>query len=198
MSTTTFLNMRARFASSSLPFSSFTRSYATRRPVKPPVKIVDPLTSSSNASIQQLSDGVTFIYRPPPSAPSPFSTTVRPASPLLRPSSSSSSSVASADIPVPPRVKKERIFPSNHVLSEADFVAMRELRASDPVYYTRTRLAKEFKCSPFLVGQKVPLDKTSKTAALEKIYNEHAQIREKWGEQKSMAVAIRKKRREFW
>ncbi|KAI5117365.1 hypothetical protein M0805_002478 [Coniferiporia weirii] len=198
--------MRARFASASLPFITFARSYATRRPVKPPPKIVDPLTSSSNASVQTLPDGVTFIHRPPPTAPSPFSTTVLPASPLLRSgvsssplsSDASSSSTSVETIPVPPCMRKDRTFSSNRILGEDDFASMRELRASNPTYYTRTRLAKQFNCPPFLVAQKVPLDKKSKVAAIEKVETEHEKIRSQWGEQKSMAVAIRKRRRQFW
>ncbi|KAH8108736.1 hypothetical protein DFH11DRAFT_1071178 [Phellopilus nigrolimitatus] len=139
----------------SLPFTNFARSYATRRPIKPPPKIIDPLTSSSQANIQSFPDGVTFVHRPPPTAPSPFSTTILPASPLLRtsePSSSSpdepSSSSSPETVPVPPRMRREREFPDNRVLTETDFAEMRELRAANPTYYTRTRLAKKFNCPP--------------------------------------------------
>lgn len=184
-----------------MPLSRLSRTYATRRAVKPPPKVVDPLTSSSNATVKTLPDGVTFIHRPPPSAPTPFSTTMMPASPLLRSSATSSSTSTSTDagsIPVPPRMRRERNFPSNCVLTESDFESMRELRASNPDVYTRKRLAKEFNCSPFLVAQKVPLDRQSKREKLAKVEAEHEEIRSKWGERKYMVKTIQKKRREYW
>lgn len=99
---------------------------------------------------------------------------------------------------MPPRTRKERQFPLNRVLTESDFETMRELRASNPEYFTRSRLAKKFKCPPFLVAQKVPLDKPNQRAKLEKVEAEHEEIRSKWGERKAMVKAIQKKRREFW
>ncbi|EJC98882.1 uncharacterized protein FOMMEDRAFT_23283 [Fomitiporia mediterranea MF3/22] len=189
----------------SLSFVKFARSYATRRAVKPSPKIVDPLTTSPNAEIAHFPDGLTFIHRPPPTAPSPFSTTVLPASPLLAQStkantaeSSSTEQSTQSTVSVPPRMRNERKFPSNRVLSEADFTRMRELRASNPSYYTRGRLAKEFNCPPFLVAQQVPLDRRVKKETIEKLETEHEKIRSQWGEQKTMAMAVRKRRREFW
>ena len=189
--------MRLRLSTS---FRVSSRSYATRRPVKPPPKVTDPLTTSPNAEVAQLPEGLTFIHRPPPTAPSPFSTTILPSSPLLHPSTSSGekSPAEQSTVSVPPRLRKERHFPENRVLTEADFEKMRELRASNPIFYTRTRLAKEFNCPPFLVAQKVPLDRKIKKEAIEKVELEHEEIRSKWGEQKSLAMAIKKKRREFW
>ena len=185
----------------SSPFKNAWRGYATRRAVKPPPKIIDPLLNSPNAEISNLPDGLTFIHRPPPTAPSPFSTTLLPASPLLRSSASTTGSGSEAqdrEVSVPPRMRKEKAFPSNRVLTEEDFEKMRELRASNPYYYTRSRLAKQFNCPPFLVAQKIPLDTQSRTAAVEKRELAHEEIRSKWGERKSMVMAIRKKRREYW
>lgn len=168
----------------------FARTYATRRPVRPPLKVIDPLLSSPNATAVKLEDGMTLIHRPPPSAPSVFSTTALPASPLLLSKRSDSETV-------PPRLHKERIY-GNHVLTEDDFAKMQKLRDENPSYYTRSRLAKLYKCPPFLVAQKVPLAKSDRIAALEKTALEHEKNREQWGELKSMAREIRKKRREFW
>ncbi|KAL5524708.1 hypothetical protein ACEPAF_9853 [Sanghuangporus sanghuang] len=183
-------------------FRNVARGYATRRAVKPPPKIVDPLLSSPSAEVSDLPDGTTFIHRPPPTVPSPFSTTLLPSSPLLRPSVSTASSASQTtdqkEVPVPPRMHKERTFPTNRVLAEADFEKMRQLRASNPTYYTRIRLGKQFNCPPFLVAQKVPLDTKSRKAAIEQLDAKHEEIRSKWGERKSMIMAIRKKRREYW
>ena len=187
----------------SFSFTVFRRSYATRRPERPPPKVIDPLLTSPNATVSKLSDGMTFIHRPPPTAPSSFSTTLLPVSPLLRPatslptSSTSTTDKTRASGVVPPRMRKARTH-TNRVLTEEDFTKMRELRATDPTRWSRIALAKEFQCPPFLVAQKVPLDDLSKNAALTKRETEHAANRESWGERKSMVMAIREKRREFW
>lgn len=186
-----------------LSFSVFRRSYATRRPERPPPKVIDPLLTSPNATVSKLPEGVTFIHRPPPTSPSPFSTTILPASPLLRPptplpsSPASSSSAPAPDGLVPPRSRNPRKY-ENNVLVEEDFAKMRELRAADPVRWTRGALAKEFRCPPFLVAQQVPLGNAVRKSSLAKREEEHEKNRSKWGEQKSMVMAIRKKRREFW
>ncbi|PAV17496.1 60s ribosomal l20 [Pyrrhoderma noxium] len=130
----------------------FARTYATRRPVRPPLKVIDPLLSSPNATAVKLEDGMTLIHRPPPSAPSVFSTTALPASPLLLSKRSDSETV-------PPRLRKERIY-GNHVLTEDDFAKMQKLRDENPSYYTRSRLAKLYKCPPFLVAQKRTMGRT--------------------------------------
>ncbi|KAJ2978638.1 hypothetical protein NUW54_g11257 [Trametes sanguinea] len=63
-----------------LPFS---RSYATRLPERPPYRAPDPLRNNPHATYQELADkNLTFIHRPPPTAPSPLSYTTSPASPL--------------------------------------------------------------------------------------------------------------------
>jgi len=99
---------------------------------------------------------------------------------------------------VPPRLRTPRVFPSNQVLSDADFEKMRQLRTEDPEKYTRGRLAKMFNCSPFLVGQMAPLDAPTHREALDKREKLHEEVRNQWGERKQMIRAIRTKRREFW
>ncbi|KAH0831916.1 hypothetical protein J3R83DRAFT_12799 [Lanmaoa asiatica] len=87
--------LKPRFA----PSLSRCRTYATRRPEKPPARFPDPLRNNPNAVVTPLEgDKLTFIHRPPPSAPSPHSTTLDPASPLLRPA-------ATTGGPLPPLLR---------------------------------------------------------------------------------------------
>jgi hypothetical protein len=184
---------------SALPKVPSVRWYATRRPERPPQKIKDPLLASPNAEVHDLPDGLAFIHRPPPTKESVFSTTMDPASPLLRRRAEKTrADVSDGTVSVPPRMRRSREFPSNRVLGEAEFAEMRRLRQEDPIQYTRGKLAKMFNCSPFLVGQQCPLDTESRRDANKRLESEHAEVRSKWGEGKIMAHAARQRRREFW
>ena len=173
-----------------------TRGYATRRPERPPPKFADPLVNNPHAVVEKIAENVTFIHRPPPSAPTPFSTTLSPASPLLQPAASADAEETT--VTVPPRMRKQRSHPNSRVLNEEDFEEMRRLRASDPTKYTRLHLAKMFNCAPFLVAQKVPLAAPAHREAVKKVEEEHQKIRSKWVERKALVMAIRKKRRTYW
>lgn len=54
---------------------------------RPPYRAPDPLVNNPKATVTKLGgeEELTFIHRPPASAPSPYSLSVAPASPLLRP-----------------------------------------------------------------------------------------------------------------
>src|SRR5258705_2524283 len=54
---------------------------------KPPYRAPDPLVNNPKATVTKLGgeEELTFIHRPPASAPSPYSLSIAPASPLLRP-----------------------------------------------------------------------------------------------------------------
>lgn len=192
------------------------RTYATRIAERPKFRHSDPLINSPTAKVTQHLDGVTFIQRPPPTAPSPHSLTPAPASPLLRrptttpPSTSSpllsSSPTTQADgaslegdgatdgsVPIP--LSKDRNF---SYLSAEQIEEMRALRLKDPAVWTRLRLARHFGCSPAFVGMFARLKKAEIRAQKTKFDAQIAAGRAKWGEKKELAAAIRKKRREFW
>ncbi|KAI0632438.1 mitochondrial ribosomal protein subunit L20-domain-containing protein [Trametes polyzona] len=177
-----------------LPFSlrlPLTRSYATRLPERPPYRAPDPLVNNPHAVYQELSDAnATFIHRPPPTAPSPLSYTTSPASPLLK----------DGPTPVtgelPPVVG--RTVPQQARVSDEDIAKIRQLRREDPEKWTRTRLAKEFNCTPWFVSKVSSLTAAQRRQALQKREAEHAAAREKWGERKSLQQEVRKKRKEFW
>ena len=83
-------------------------------------------------------------------------------------------------------------------MSDADIAEMQRLRASNPAYYTRKRLAEKFNCSPSFPGLVARLPRAEHRAALKKVEAEHADVRAQWGERKLITHQIRRKRKEFW
>ncbi|KAF9046417.1 mitochondrial ribosomal protein subunit L20-domain-containing protein [Panaeolus papilionaceus] len=159
---------------------------------RPAYHAPDPLVNNPKAAVTELEEGsLTFIHRPPPTAPSPFSTTLDPISPLLRPSASARTG------PLPPPSRSTKAHPLVQ-LTEEQRKQMRELRVSNPAKYTRGVLAKMFGCSNELVGHVAALPKPQRKAALKAREEIHEAHREKWSEKHSLVMAIRKKRREMW
>ncbi|TFY83790.1 hypothetical protein EWM64_g215 [Hericium alpestre] len=138
-----------------------------------------------------LPDDLTFIHRPPSSAPTPFSYTTNPTSPLLR-----SSSSKPVDAPLPPPLRPTAAQKPR--LSEEQLYEMRRLRASNPTLYTRKKLAEKFNCSEAFVGLVTPLSRQQQRVALDRRDQEHERARAQWGEKKLIVREIRKKRKEFW
>lgn len=186
------------------PSFAFTasRSYGTRTHVmprthkahKPPPRPTDPLNNNPHAGMQNLDDNLTFIHRPPPTAPTPFSTTLEPASPLLRPPTESESGPLhlppllrpSAYVKEPPRVTSEQIK------------EIRRLRRENPEKYSRTKLAEMFNCTSHFIAQIAALPPTKRKEFTKTRSEAHEKVRQRWGEKKSLFMDIRKKRREFW
>ncbi|KAJ3505050.1 hypothetical protein NLJ89_g7619 [Agrocybe chaxingu] len=152
----------------------------------------DPLLNNPKAAVTNLEDGqLTFIHRPPPTAPSPFSLTTAPSSPLLQPSPTLLAG------PLPPLSRSGPKLPSPR-LSDEDLAKLIELRRSDPATYTRGKLAKMFNCTQVFVGQVAPLKKPARRTILKARNQEHEKNREGWSEKHSIVKAIRAKRRELW
>lgn len=168
------------------------RCYSTRLPERPPYRAPDPLINNPNVVHQSLPNDLTFIHRPPPTAPTPFSYTTAPSSPLLQPSSSSTETGG----PVPPALRAEK--PQHERMSDDQIAKLRKLRAEDPAKWTRGKLAKEFGCTPSFVMHVAAMKSAERKKALALRDEEHEEARSKWGERKSIVRAIRKKRREFW
>ena len=165
------------------------RTYATRRPEKPPARFPDPLR---NAVVTPLEGGkLSFIHRPPPSAPSPHSTTLDPASPLLRPATPTGGSL-------PPLLRPSEYRPEPARLSREDMEKLRALRRSDPNVYSCAKLAKMFDCTPSFVSQVAALPRPLRRAFAKKQEARVGAVKAGWGERKSTFRAIREKRREFW
>ena len=175
-----------------LRLSVFTRGYATRLPQKPPMRHPDPLLNNPHAVTTSLPDDLTFIHRPPPSAPTPFSYTVNPTSPLLL--AGSQPQTPGSALPPPlsqPKLERPR-------LSDDKIMEMQCLRVQDPKRYTRTRLAEMFGCSPVFVSYVAPLGHAEQEAALARRERAHNKARAQWGEKAALIREIRKKRKEFW
>ncbi|KAG1906469.1 uncharacterized protein F5891DRAFT_1002495 [Suillus fuscotomentosus] len=149
----------------------FTRGYATRIAEKPPARFPDPLLNAPNVAVKTLKDeNLTFIHRPPPTVPSPHSTTLAPASPLLK-----SPTPSNKHAPMPPFLR-----PSAYNAAP--------LRM----------FAKLFKCTPNFVSKIAALPRPKRKEFARKMEAEHETVREQWGEKKATFVAIKQKRREFW
>jgi hypothetical protein len=179
--------------------SSFTRSYATRHPrpkpgtaERPACHAPDPLLNNPNATVTPLKDeDVTFIHRPPPTAPTPFSLSTAPASPLLRDPST-------ARGPLPPFIRPSANKAEPPRASDEVVAKIRQLRLSNPTEYSRGKLAKMFGCTESFVAAIAALKKPQRTALIRVRDQKHAEARGKWGERKSILRAISAKRREFW
>jgi hypothetical protein len=172
------------------------RYYATRRPERPQQKIKDPLDNAPNATRFEIQDKkFTFIQRTPPSAPTPFSLTTAPASPLLNPASSSPSTAPTNALPPPLWNEPSK---THRILSEADIDQIRALRSRDPHTNTAGKLAAQFGCSSKFVAMVAPLSKDLKQDRLRLRDEEHDDARSKWGARKQLVKEIRAKRRSLW
>lgn len=203
------MNVHRRLGSVAL---TFRRTYASRYPrpkpgtsERPASRPPDPLTHSAAAAVSELDDdALTFIHRPPPSAPSPNSYTTLPASPLLRPRPAAEEGDVEAAAPetparaLPPVFRRADRDPKEQVSSHV-IRRMREMRNRDPAKYTRGVLARTFNTTEAFVGMVAAISKKSvRKARVRDRDAQHAKQREGWSERREMIVAIRHKRREFW
>jgi len=83
-------------------------------------------------------------------------------------------------------------------MSDEDINRLRKLRLSNPETYSRSKLAKMFKCTPNFVSKVAALPRPQRKEFARKMEAEHEVVREQWGEKKATFVAIKQKRREFW
>ncbi|KAK1225125.1 hypothetical protein PQX77_011940 [Marasmius sp. AFHP31] len=190
--------LNRRITSLTVPFARYyPGKYPRPKPgtsERPPYRAPDPLVHNPSATVTSLpEDDLTFIHRPPPTSPSPFSFTTNPTSPLLRPKPASTATAAlppsirpSADKALPPRVSDEVV------------AKIRQLRLSDPGKYTRGRLAKEFGVTQSFVGMVAAVKKSTRKELVAKRDDFHAASRAKWSEKKKLVEDIRKKRKSFW
>lgn len=164
----------------------------TRKAHKPHPRPSDPL-NKLNVGVQNLEeDNLTFIHRPPPTAPTPFSTTLEPASPLLRPPAKS------GDVALPPLLRPSAYVKEPPRVTPEQMEEIRRLRRENPEKFSRTKLAEMFNCTTHFIAQIAALPPTKRKEFTRKRDEAHERIRQRWGEKKSLFVDIRKKRREFW
>jgi hypothetical protein len=160
---------------------------------RPPYRAPDPLNDNPSATVTNLPDeDLTFIHRPPPTAPSPVSYTTNPVSPLLKSPAESSSS------PLPPVLRPSAGKPSPARLTAEQIAELRRLRSLDPVKWTRGRLAQKFDCTQHFVALVAATKKSTRKKLVQRRDEEHEANRAKWSEKKSLVVAISQKRRQYW
>ncbi|KAJ6512191.1 mitochondrial ribosomal protein subunit L20-domain-containing protein [Mycena vitilis] len=186
------------------PFASvFARSYATKlakwpRPKpgtseRPAYHPPDPLVNNPQAVVTALPDeDLTFIHRPPPTAPSPFSLTTNPVSPLLRPRA------PQPEIPLPPPSRPKWGADPLPRASAQTMSEIRRLRALDPNRYTCGVLANKFKVTRGFVQAIAALKKSQRKAKRRVQEAEADRARDKWSEKTTTLRLIKAKRRELW
>ena len=180
---------------------SLVRHYAPKYPrpkpgtsERPAYRPSDPLINNPKAAVKTFEeDNLTFIHRPPSTAPSPHSLTTAPASALLCPATPH----AEPPQPLPP-VLRQPASKEIPRMSDEQIEKMRYLRFSNPTVYSRGKLAKMFHCTQAFVAQMAALHKPQRKALIRIRDQRHEKHREKWSEKHALVKAIRAKRRELW
>ena len=181
--------------------ANFVRYYAPKysrpRPgtsERPAYHPPDPLINNPKAAVKTFEeDNLTFIHRPPPTAPSPYSLTTAPVSALLRPATPHVEPAPSL-----PPLLRQRPPTEKPRISDKQLEKMRHLRLSNPAVYSRGKLAKMFNCTQAFVAQMAALKKPQRKALIRIRDQKHEKHREKWSEKHALVKAIRAKRREMW
>ncbi|KAF7291619.1 60s ribosomal protein l20 [Mycena chlorophos] len=157
---------------------------------RPPYRASDPLVDNADAAVTKLDDTLTFIHRPPRSAPSPHSLTTNPISPLLRPPTPKTKQ-ALPPLSGPAPTHRPRA-------SQATMDEIKRLRAENPDVWTSGVLARKFSVTRGFVQAIAALTKSQRRKKRVVQEGIAAAAREKWSEKHAMTMAIRKKRRELW
>jgi hypothetical protein len=164
--------------------SSYRRTKARLR-VKP--------DASFGQSPKQSEDHI--IYNPPPSAPSAFQTPTKflPPDDIRKSLRTDASSGNQQDAGVLPTVYKKPGQKQYH-LKPADIAEIRKLRLSDPMLWSRWKLAKRFECSPMFIAmvcEAGPEKRQIQRKVLEAVQS-------RWGVSRRMAREDRQLRKETW
>lgn len=175
------------------PGSAERPNYHAPDPLLPNTKAVNPLISNVKPVETALPDDLTFIHRPPPTSPSPFSLTSDPVSPLLQPRK------PRTDDPLPPFIRPSHgVEPTHKRITGATLAEIRKLRTANPDVWTRGALAKKFGTSQNFIGLVAALKKSKRKKANAKEEARHQAIRDNWTDRRAMVRDIREKRKEFW
>ncbi|KAK7522526.1 mitochondrial ribosomal protein subunit L20-domain-containing protein [Phyllosticta citriasiana] len=130
------------------------------------------------------------------SAPSGYNATLNSLASSYGHSSSSASSTsptaaAAAAAKLPPPLRQP--YEKKYHLTERDIAEIRRLRASDPVKWSRQKLADKFECSQFFIGLVAPAPEHAQRKA-----DEIEEIKRRWGPRRRAAREDRKRRKEMW
>ncbi|PYH41144.1 mitochondrial 54S ribosomal protein mL58 [Aspergillus saccharolyticus JOP 1030-1] len=135
-----------------------------------------------------------IIHNPPSSAPSVYHTPAKflPSDDIRR-SLCTDSSIAHED-PAALTPLNESPGPKRYHLNPSDVLEIRRLRTSDPMTWSRSKLAKRFDCSPLFISMVCgasPEKKEMQKQVLEAVQS-------RWGTKRRMAREDRKLRKESW
>lgn len=129
----------------------------------------------------------------PPSSPAPVS------HPAIA-STSTTTANTSSETQLPPQLHKET--PERATLSAEQIAEMQALRLSDPVRWTRSKLAEKYNVSKFFVAMKSFGDSHEAKIAARTVKETHDQAeqlqRDRWGFKKRVDREVRRRRKEFW
>lgn len=185
-----FSSLSTRASSAAVPGSR--RGFATssvglrNTPARRPR---DPLDASPDAVRHTLPTGETFIVRPPPTATPAHSTIYQP-QPLLgaEPVSDPSS------LPPALRPRSRSASQPTEAITADQIATIQRLRREDPITYTKSKLAKQFNCSPLFISIVAPLPK-----AVKQVKKQQDDLKKQcWGLNKRVARAEREERRLLW
>ncbi|KAJ5864329.1 uncharacterized protein N7529_006245 [Penicillium soppii] len=165
----------------------FRRNQSSYRRTKQRLR-VKPDTSF--ASSQQGHDHI--IHNPPSSAPNVYHTPSKflPADDVRRVSTLSTTTTNAEDLPGVYKSVPER----KYHLTPSDIEEIRNLRMTDPMTWSRNKLAKRFECSPVFIAmvcQASPEKREIQARILEAVQS-------RWGPKRRMAREDRQLRREAW
>ncbi|OAL71700.1 mitochondrial 54S ribosomal protein YmL20 [Trichophyton violaceum] len=135
-----------------------------------------------------------IIHNPPSSAPSVYLTPTKflPADDIRRTLRGKLESTADVNVDeLPSLLQAEK--PKKYLIKE-EIEAMRELRKSDPMHWSRSRLAEKFGCSTLFVG--MACEAAGEKKAIQRQILTAVQSR--WGLKRTMAREDRQLRKEVW
>jgi len=137
-----------------------------------------------------------IIFNPPSSVPSVLHTPLKflPKDDRRRQLFASAPTQSQNSTTLPPLLKPNGPGYQRHHLTEEDAAEIKRLRSSDPVTWSRLKLAKKFNCSPLFVAIccEAPPEKRAAEEA------KFAAVKERWGPRARKAAEDRAKRKESW
>lgn len=134
-----------------------------------------------------------IIHNPPSSAPNVYHTPSKflPADDVHRSSSLSTTTITNAeDLPGVYKSVPERTY---H-LAPSDIEEIRNLRLTDPMTWSRNKLAKRFECSPVFIAMVCQASKEKKEIQARIL----EAVQSRWGPKRRMAREDRELRKEAW
>ncbi|KAL3486183.1 mitochondrial ribosomal protein subunit L20-domain-containing protein [Aspergillus germanicus] len=166
------------------------RAQSTYRRTKQRLRIKPDASFGSSSDNSQAH----IIHNPPSSAPSTYHTPLKflPPNDVRRTLRNDASSKSQSPEALPSVFKSapER----KYHLTREDVEEIRKLRSSDPILWSRWKLAKHFNCSPIFIAQACEASPQKKEIQRQVL----AAVQSRWGKTRRMAREDRQLRKESW